>query len=183
MNCTEWEEKIALYTGGELTGHAAAEVEEHFGQCVGCQVFASGMRQSLDWLKSAHQDVPDPAHFAAVRARVLSELRGTGHRLLWSVFAAAAAIGAVLLLMLMPRHAPKLVEPTPVVAEGPSPVTAPVVRLATEPKRRTGSRRRRVTEQAPRPREPEEARPLVVKLVTEDPNVVIYWISENRRGE
>jgi hypothetical protein len=182
MNCVEWEERIALYTGGELAGEDAAEVERHVGQCLGCQVFASGMRQSLEFLTSAHQDVPDPAHFAAVRARVLSEIRGTSRRYLWPVIAAVAAAAAILLVMLRPHPVRKPDAPQPVVAHvpAPEPPLEPAVRVARH--RRKAPRRRAVVVAKAQPRH-EETKPLVVKLVTDDPNVVIYWISENPRGE
>ena len=184
MNCVEWEERIALYAGGELTGEDAAEVERHVGQCLGCQVFASGMRQSLEFLKSAHQDVPDPAHFAAVRARVLSDIRARGRRRwAWSAIAAVAATAAILLIVLRPHPARKPDADQPVLAQAPAP-EPPVERVALVKHRRKAPRRRPVVvAKAPRPRRQEEAKPLVVKLMTDDPNVVIYWISENPRGE
>jgi hypothetical protein len=182
MNCVEWEERIALYTGGELAGEDAAEVERHVGQCPGCQVFASGMRQSLEFLTSAHQDVPDPAHFAAVRARVLSDIRGRGHRFVWSVIAAVAAAVAILLVVLRPHPVRKVDTPQPVVAHAPAPQPPPVERAELVKHRRKSMRRRAVVVAKAPPRH-EEAKPLVVKLVTDDPNVVIYWISENPRGE
>ena len=45
-----------------------------------------------------------------------------------------------------------------------------------------GRRRRQIaqTEVAPEPSEP--AKPLVVKLLTDDPNIVIYWLIDNTGG-
>ena len=51
MNCLDWEERIALYAGGDLTGAEAAEVERHVADCAGCQVFWSGLRETLAELR------------------------------------------------------------------------------------------------------------------------------------
>ena len=54
MNCAEWEERIALHAGGDLAPGEAAEVERHLAECAGCQVFWSGMRESLAVLREVH---------------------------------------------------------------------------------------------------------------------------------
>ncbi len=77
MNCAHWEERIALYAGGDLPAAEAAEVERHLGDCPGCQLFASGLKESLQLLQGIHQEEIAPAHFAAVRARVMARLEGS----------------------------------------------------------------------------------------------------------
>ncbi len=182
MNCTNWEERIALYTGGDLPVAESAEVERHLTDCPACQMFASGLRESLEFLRDADRDEIAPVHFAALRARVLSQLENAG-RPWWQqgwVYALSGAM-AVLVLMLAlrpappshPRQAARTQAPPPVV-EVPAPVSAPpaaqVRRVAT---------RRRIRPAAPR-RDP--GPPIVVKLVTDDPEVVIYWIAD-KSGE
>jgi hypothetical protein len=89
MNCREWEERIA----GDLDDAAAAR---HLADCPGCQVFASGLRQTLEELRRAHtEDEIAPAHYAAVRARVMAELRPR-RRWGWVWAAVGAAATAVL---------------------------------------------------------------------------------------
>jgi len=186
MNCVEWEEKIALYVGGELAESAAAEVEQHLGQCVGCQVFASGMQQSLEWLKSAHQDdLPAEAHFAAVRARVLAELAPrTSRRVWWWALAAGTVALAAAVLVIFSLRAPRATpRPEPVIAHAPEPASPPSeVQPTTRPRLRdvAGVRRHPRPKPVPQiePEAAEPAKPLIVKLVTEDPNVVIYWITD-----
>ncbi len=46
MNCAEWQERIALHAGGDLTQGEAEPVERHVAECPGCQVFWSGMKES-----------------------------------------------------------------------------------------------------------------------------------------
>jgi anti-sigma-K factor RskA len=87
-----------------------------------------------DWvelLRETHREPIDPAHYVAVRARVLAEL-GRGRRPVWpwAWALAAAAVAVVLAFVMIPR-------PKPVGQE-----------------------------------------PVVIKLLTDDPNVVIYWIGE-----
>ena len=58
MNCSVWEERIALYQGGDLPSGQVQEVERHLGECAGCQVFASGLKETLEVLREAHGDLP-----------------------------------------------------------------------------------------------------------------------------
>ena len=108
MNCRDWEERIALYAGGDLPPVEAAEVERHVADCAGCQVLLSGLRQSLELLREAHGEPVDPAHFAAVRARVLAKLERECRpwwRQAWVVGPAMAAL--VLLVALWPKPSPR----------------------------------------------------------------------------
>ena len=174
MNCRDWEERIALYLGGDLSPTDAAAVERHLADCVGCQLFSSGLKQSLDLLREAHQEPLAPEHFTAVRARVLAALDGRRRTALgrWAWIGAMAAAAAVLLVMLSIRPVP---QPAPLqVATAPPP---PVVEPPPAP-RPVGVRphRRVVPRRAATPA-PQPAQPMVVKLITDDPDVVIYWIT------
>jgi hypothetical protein len=170
MNCGEWEERIALYVGGDLAGPAAAEAARHLGECAGCQVFASGLRATLETLREGHREEIPQAHYAAVRARVLAELRP---RIRWGwVWGVAAAIGVVAAVgverQLRVPELPAVALRTPgAPAAG---YAVPVVAVA---------RPARVHKAAPaRPSQPGEE--LVVKIETADPDVVIYWITETK---
>jgi hypothetical protein len=78
---------------------------------------------------------------------------------------AAAAAALLVLLALRPGRMPE--PPVVAVAHPPAPKEMPVAPVT--PKAVTAVR-------TPRPK-PEPAEPLVVKLITDDPNVVIYWIA------
>src|SRR5438105_195593 len=95
MNCKDWEERIALYAGGDLGAPQRLEVERHLGDCAGCQVFASGLMDSLAWIREAHGEEVAPAHYAAVRSRVLAGVKQRRRRLwVWGLAAASAACAA-----------------------------------------------------------------------------------------
>lgn len=182
MNCADWEERIALYEGGDLAPDEAAAVEGHLAGCAGCQVFASGVRQSLALLREAHAEPLDASAFAAVRARVIGELERRPAGRWWLVLAAACA-AALLVAIFAIRTAPaprqtvalRTAEPPRVEilrpAE-PSPAPAPAVVVRVHHHRA----RRRPPLESPKA----EEKPLVVKMVTDDPNIVIYWIADTR---
>ena len=189
MNCVDWEERIALYAGGDLAPETAETVERHVAECAGCQVLLSGLRESLALAREVHAEAVEAAHFAAVRARVLAELeRAPARRWRFAWGFAMAAAAAVLLLVLWPRPEPKTVTqarvPAPVVDQSgaDSPVRGgppgPPARVSrtVRPRRKAG------------PGGPERTRgsappePMVVKLLTNDPDVVIYWIT-GTKGE
>ena len=145
MNCREWEERIA----GE--DPAAAR---HVAECGACATFARGLREALLELRAAHEEEEiAPAHYAAVRARVMAELRP---RRRW-VWAAAAVVIAVLGLGLRERMRVEELPDRPVVA------VAPPAPAARAPKR--AARRMKREE-------------IVVRIEMEDPDLVIYWIAK-----
>lgn len=186
MNCTEWEERIALHAGGDLPAGEAVEVERHLGECAGCHVLWSGLRESLDTLRAAHQahqDTLGPAHFTAVRGRVLAELerrRRARWGWVWAGGLAAAALAVVLSVAMWLARTPRL----PQVA-----MTIPPAQTLAYPRGSDPSRDRKGAVFAAHPRparkrvrvvapETRQRPPLTVKLQTSDPNIVIYWIAD-----
>jgi hypothetical protein len=155
VNCQEWEERIA----GDLED---AAVTEHVAECPGCQVFASGLRQTLAELRSTHAEEIAPAHYAAVRARVLAELQPR-RRWGWVWAAAGVAAAVVAVMAIMPRMRVEELPPRESVAVVPPAPAAPVVRVAATP----APRKARVRTEE-----------VVMKIETGNPDVVIYWIAE-----
>jgi hypothetical protein len=167
MNCPNWEERLALHVGGDLAEPEAAAADRHLADCAGCQVFFGGLKAGLAALQASHAEELASAHFAAVRRRVLAEIAGQ-RRPFWRrawMYAAVAVVAALWLLAVRPAAVP----PPPEVAlfhpPAPPPVVTdlPRVRPASSPVRRA-------------------AQKLVIRVVTDNPEVVIYWISE-RRGD
>ncbi|HEY1341088.1 MAG TPA: anti-sigma factor [Bryobacteraceae bacterium] len=182
MNCGNWEERIALYLGGDLDAAEGADVERHLAECVGCQVFASGMKDTLALLRDVHREEIAPAHFTAVRARVLDRLAGGRKRSwVWGL-AAAAALAVVLALAIAPRgvRQPQHVAVvTPAPPPPPPRVEAQIVRAKVAPRPRP-RRRVAMAKAGPKVQAPPAAEPLVVKMETSDPNVIIYWQVDSR---
>jgi anti-sigma factor RsiW len=181
MNCSDWEERIALHAGGDLPPAETANVERHLRECAGCQVLASGLQQSLALLKEVHDEPLAPAHFSAVRARVMAELEQKRRPLwawAWSFGLAAATVALLVMLALRPGRTPE--HRAPAVAVNHPPVVTASEPVVPPPPHRRVRRRVVVPPIVPDTPTPE---PLIVKLQTDDPNVVIYWIADRKRGE
>jgi anti-sigma factor RsiW len=183
MNCSDWEERIALHAGGDLPAAEAAEVERHLQGCAGCQALASGLKQSLELLKEAHAEPLAPAHFSAVRARVVAELEHKRRRA-WSYGLAAVAVALLVVLALRPGRTPVVATRQPLSyvrgSDRSEPRTSESGTVPNLPRPHRRAARRVVRANAP---DTSGSEPLLVKLVTDDPNVVIYWIADRKRGE
>ncbi len=253
MNCREWEQAIALDAGGDLPEHggaggstAKAQLEQHLAGCAGCREALEEQRCTLGFLRRAHGDPIAPAHYAAVRARVLAELSSERRQGWWGRFSSrcglwpignrpqvgnlphtawwswalglAGAAGVALFVMLFPAKVKSPESVGPAFAPGGASGNAlsrgvpdAQAALAAAPSRRHKGPR----PEGPRPgravrtsgpmapystaeRVPLQdgdrdstaangeaavaaaAQPLVIKLLTEDPDVVIYWIAESK---
>jgi hypothetical protein len=187
MICRDWEERIALYAGGDAGAAEAAAVEKHLAECAGCQLALSGLRQSMEILQEAHREPVEEAHLTAVRARVLAEIAGERRpwwRQVWVYGAVVAAAVAITIVGLRPAtHRPvdvAVVTPAetvkPPATALPEPAAVPPVH-----KRAHVRAARKVEAPIAPPAGPVRAaasEPLLVKLITDDPDVVIYWISD-----
>ena len=131
MTCAIWEERVALFAGGDLGAAEAAAVERHLSQCAACSALAADLRWELDALRQAHAEPLAAGHYAAVRGRVLAELaKPTPQRVSWpwawaAALAVAAAAAVLVLVMVRPAAIPapplpRLVAVTPMV-ERPAP--------------------------------------------------------------
>jgi hypothetical protein len=156
MNCAAWEERIALHAGGD----AVEGVETHLAECRECTAFWQEMRESVEALRSLPGEELDNAHYTAVRARVMAELERP--RAAWRRLAWIAGVAALVIVALgWPRREMAIPDPPRIMAAIPS---APLVMTA---RRASVVKVRR-----------ERREPLVVKLQTSDPNIVIYWIAD-----
>ena len=163
MNCQEWEERIALYAAGDQAPGDAAETRRHIAACAACQVFSSELKQNLEWLREAHQEPVAPAHYAAVRARVMAQLesgRAPWWKQVWMYGLGIAAMAAMVLVMVRPHAGPRRFETTQAAGSRPGGLPHDV------------GRRKRL------PHNPAET--ILVKLETDNPDVVIYWIAEKK---
>jgi hypothetical protein len=186
MNCRDWEERLALYAGGDLPKDEAVQVERHLGECPGCQLFSSGMTESQELLQQWHREPPAPVHLAAVRARVLAELERE-RRPFWRrgwVFGFAAAAAALLVApavlppvrsLLAPGHRPG--KPPEGASEHPPVSLLGVTKQRDEgvPRGPGGPPHQRSARPKAQPGEP-----MLIRMVSDNPDVVIYWIADTR---
>ena len=205
MSCERYEELIALHVEGDLSPAESARVEAHLAGCASCAAFAGELRESQRALKELAQEELDPAALAAVRRRVGLALDAGGASrparrpaALWAL-AAAAGVAVVAFLLQRPADGPPPQPPSPSAAAPPrvaSPVgpavrpPAAVASASAEAPRATAPRPARrattVREDVPPPtvaRNGDSESPLVIKLVTNDPDIVIYWLVEQNGGK
>jgi anti-sigma factor RsiW len=164
MNCVDWEERIALYAGGDLAPEESAEVERHLAGCPECHEFRTGLRGTLDTLRDEYRTDIDPSHFAAVRSNVIAEIergRKTWHRLAW---VSGVGIAAALILGVA-------LKPAPLPAPPRVSVRIPNAELTRRVEKPAESRLQAKSL-------PHGGQPVLIKLQTDDPKIVIYWIAD-----
>jgi len=92
MSCVQWEERIALYAGGDLAADEARTVEQHLRVCPGCAQLAAALEQDREWLATRPPEAAQ-VDYAAMRQRLRGEMARTRWRWMrWAGIAAAAAI-------------------------------------------------------------------------------------------
>lgn len=195
MNCSDLEQLIALYVEEDLSTVERSRVEAHLKKCSGCWDLAEDLKESQAVFKSIRQDVPDATTLSALRERVLSEVNGLESMTWFERFlfgglrrkAALAGIAVVLVgsgAMWLARS-PRVVSEKPrVAAVDPLPsvvVPAPVLdefRQAPAPPR---PRTKRTLQPAQVPQlSTDERKQVAIKFLTDDPNVIIYWLIDEK---
>lgn len=168
MNCEEACVVAALAASGDASPAELCAFETHTTSCAACRAEGAGfetLRRQLRAMQDAK--LPDSA-YAAVRARVISEIdAGRRRRRRWILagaslaVAAACSIGAFTLRRTVPIETLQAPAASTVIASVPVPAAPHGIRRVV---------RHRVA------REPEA--PTVVKMFTNDPDVVIYWVAD-----
>ncbi len=178
MNCDELRESIALYAGGDLPG--AAELDEHLLGCERCRNFAAEVGRSIALMRVQHLEELPPAACSAVCARVFARLAGERRMVWWRRAAVGLAASLALvagLATLNTWRVPPPAAPLP-FGRGSAPVAAVTAGVPEKPPSGSGLPPRRVKVHRVVHREPAE--PLTIKLLTDDPDVIIYWIVEKK---
>lgn len=175
MNCAKFENDVALYAGGDLPAGRIARVESHLSECADCRALAGDLRGSQALLAGLRDDplVDDLA--VEVHRRVMSQLGGarvSRRRALTPLLALAAALILAVVLLWPRQHA----NPLPIARVQPVRVTpaAPTPRPAIVRVHHRVIRRRR-----PAP-STQSGPPLLVQFVTDDPNIVVYWLVDQK---
>jgi hypothetical protein len=172
VTCPEYEPLVALQLTGDLGDRGVAlQVERHLEECAACRELLEDLRASQAMLREL--PAADPAFLAAVRTEVLARV-GKKRCAMWAWAVPCAAALATAFLVARLGVTPQKPAPVPIVRM-PQPLAntarseaAPVVRGQPPAQIRRGRRRRsRIEAGAP---------PLVVKMLTDDPNIVIIWL-------
>jgi anti-sigma factor RsiW len=175
VSCSNFELRIALYVENDLAEAEARVVEAHLDACDGCRVFADEMRQSQGMLKALRAEFVEDVVFEEVRARTLGGISRDRKAVAWARYAIAAGLVLALLAgwMWRARSGAKL-ELQPVASMTARP---PLEQVKTPP-----MTARIVRKHAPKRAPAFKSEPLVVKMITDDPDVVIYWLVDQNGG-
>lgn len=181
MNCAGYEALIALYVENDLTEEETRQVERHLDACEGCREFAAGLRESQAAFKALRLETVDEAEYVEIRAKVRTEILKPRRTPVWRRYAVAAAAGLALVAGWMWRMQPRGIVETPaaIVAKAPS---APLERVQAQVEPKIRARRMRHVARRLKAKPAFKSEPLLVKMFTDDPDVVIYWLVDQNGG-
>lgn len=158
MKCSDWQRRIA---GDELDDAAVAE---HIAVCGECREFSDDLAENAAALRSIEVDA---AAYTALRARVMEAVRPRRRfGWLWAGAAAAVAAVAVVFWWTAPLRVPDAQRPAALVyrIEAPRPTIAAKAIIAKR-MRKAGSPKPQLN---------------AIKILTDDPNVVIIWLVDKK---
>jgi hypothetical protein len=186
---SEWEEAIALAAGGDLSPAEQAALDAHLSTCETCRKFGAEMGVQSVALRGLANE---PVETAPLKQLVMAAVRPRRMRPVAWIAAAAAALLLIVFvanrpkkpeiaITQPPRPPMERVQPgdqsrpvdKPQLVEKPQPQT-PVEVAALKPKP--------IPERSARLRNEKQSRDTVITFVTDDPDVVIYWLV-NTEGE
>jgi len=199
MNCTEWEREIARES-------ESVDLEEHLLVCAQCRDFAGELERNRAALQAVEIH---PAAFDAVRLRVLGEIRAKKQRGAWWVGSAVAAAACVAMLcaLVVLQSWKNPAPPKPLIAAKnppkiewtPAPVQPSALSVLQVDVALSGKVAGAATDQngfqldggnnsghhhfgpVSASRGPaHNSEPLVVKMLTNDPNVIIIWFVDQK---
>jgi anti-sigma factor RsiW len=193
------ENVLALYVEGDVPKMSAV-IERHIHECAACSLRVAEFQESQYLFKSLGEDTVSSAALASVRTQVVDEVRRRDKGSLLSVwlgrlapagfpwrYALASlpivfAVSGVVWRSRVPEQRPQ--RGVPVAATAPVEISRPAVAVTTAPAAPHHPRHaKRVAPPKPKPvtaRVEEETRQIVMKIVTDDPNIIIYWLLDQK---
>ncbi len=187
MSCQEYDDLLALFVGGDLDARDEERFQAHIATCSNCRATVEELRSHRDVLAGLADEAVDDAVLRSVRSRVMARIEARAHRTgAWRwAWAAAAAIGAILVSVAVLKHAPDQAPVSTTHRPQPAPTVRasetsepPTDNLAAQTQSVTQIARVQATRSA-RLSGAKAAEPLVVKMLTDDPDVVIYWLVDS----
>jgi anti-sigma factor RsiW len=185
MTCSNFEKLIALDVEGDLPKQEVGSLTDHLQTCPHCLEFAEKLQASQALLKELGQEAPDEATLQEVRRGILNRLSAEAAPTMFPVWRLALGAGLVTLLILgtiiffrRPAGTPvtqaKVQRPTATEAMRRTPAPPPLS-PAHNPKKVRPVAATKSFSGALRASAKQRPEPLMVKLFTDNPNVVIYW--------
>lgn len=177
------ERTLALFVSGDLDARTAADAEAHLSDCSSCKALLASFSASGRRLRSL-STAPDARELAALRAGTLSRIAARPRRRLWLAASGIAAALAVAAVLFASRYLTRVAQP-PVVAEIPPPPAeqAPgaVPKIAkVQPGVKSIRAKARMRSDRPQLESvsliSQKDGPPILKMKTNDPNVVILWV-------
>ena len=207
MSCTQYRRDIALLVGAELDAARRRFLTAHLDECPACRAFADELGATHALLRELAAVEADPALAAAVRARVMLDLREQQQdrsrlaRAAWRWLAGATAAAVILVVASLAVRAGRPGGRTldaraahaPIATATPEHDRGEATQGAAGARQLAGA----VTAAAPSPAPRQRRTPgggsasairapaaeqAVIKILTDDPEVVIYCIVDEREG-
>jgi anti-sigma factor RsiW len=189
MNCKHSENDLALYVEGDLADAKAKEMEVHLLACTGCRQVFDELSRSQAVFKSIRQETVSAAELADLRVRVMERVAVQRPKLFFGrwVYALAGVVFAVVIMAgALAREGHRGEKPVKVVELAPPP---PTVQAVFPPARGESQNPVKVNVRHPARKKvmqpevsAEPPEPMMVKLQTDDPNIVIYWLFDQNGG-
>ena len=173
MNCQECQWNIASEENG-------LEIREHLAHCENCTRYAAELAENAAALRAIE---PDLAAYAAVRARVMEAVRPKRRFVRWWAPALAGAVGLVMVLWvntIVPRSWPA---PAVVSYRVAPPANWAMTRSRPNDNRRRVANLAHMPTVARRRAVHNEPQLTAIKMLTDDPNVVIIWLVDKEKGD
>ncbi len=190
MRCRDRENDIALYVESDLVVSRSRELEMHLDSCGVCRTLVQDLRATQRLFKGLRQETVTDAALAQLRMSVTSRVERRQVRVPWGRWIYAVAGSAFVLLLglaVASLHRPVVVKHAVETGALPPVAAPPLFKVENKndevPHAAGESRRRR---QGGRHSETLVEPPLkqvTVKLLTDDPNIVIYWLVDTKGGE
>jgi anti-sigma-K factor RskA len=208
MNCRGWNPHIALYVEGDLDPDLTRQVEAHLGACVECRAFAEELQGSQAAVHQLRSEIIENASLNRVRMSVLDQVRRMNESRTWldrirmlfwggmrwryAVLGGAAlavvSLAAWRLSIKEIPAGPQIAQIAVPPAPAPPPVTVEAHKTTVQAARSVAPKKQRSVKPsrmavADPPAQEEPPKPdTVVRIFTDDPNVVIYWLLDQTGG-
>ena len=190
MKCVDFEQLIALYVEGDLLAAERNHLEKHLADCVACRSLVRDLTESQVSFKSMRDEVPDAEELALLYHRVVGEAGSPG-TMTWLerfffkgfrrtvalagmgvMFAGAGALWIVRESRVVPSMPSQIAANVPPAMEGTSAVSAQPLEFVPLPVRRPARH--------PQSADASEPRQVAIKFLTDDPQVIIYWLVDEK---